>query len=185
MNRTKKLIVDTFWQLLEEKTYNKITVQDIVNQCKINRNTFYYHFQNIPFLAESSIQNWMEEVIKSLGVFGSPVGCLTYMAAECMKKKKAFLHLYRSAQKDSLLRHLDKMSFHIIRFYVDSTIGNLSITEENKEILIRYYKCAFVGILLDWLESDASYDLIHFYDKLCDLFSGSIENAFFKYADRH
>lgn len=44
MNRTKLAIVDTFWQLLEEKPYNKITVQDIVDRCHVNRNTFYYHF---------------------------------------------------------------------------------------------------------------------------------------------
>lgn len=36
MNRTKHAIVATFWQLLEEKTYNKITVQDIVDRCHVN-----------------------------------------------------------------------------------------------------------------------------------------------------
>ena len=44
MNRTKLAIVDTFWQLLEEKSYHKITVQDIVDRCQVNRNTFYYYF---------------------------------------------------------------------------------------------------------------------------------------------
>lgn len=52
MIRTKEIIRDAFWELLEEKPYNKITVQDIVNRCQVNRNTFYYHFQNIPALME-------------------------------------------------------------------------------------------------------------------------------------
>ena len=184
MNRTKELIVDTFWQLLEEKPYNKITVQDIVNRCKVNRNTFYYHFQDIPSLAENSVEDWMDEVIKNQGIFGSPVNCLTYMANECMKRKKAFLHLYRSAQKDSLLGYLNRMGFHIIRSYVENTAGNFSISEDNKEILIRYYKCTFIGILLDWLDSGASYDLVNFLEKLCDLFSGAGERAFLKYSDQ-
>ena len=50
MIQTKEIIKDTFWELLEEKPYNKITVQDIVNRCRVNRNTFYYHFQDIPTL---------------------------------------------------------------------------------------------------------------------------------------
>ena len=54
MKQTKKLITDTFWQLLEEKPYNKITVQDIVDRCDVNRNTFYYHFQDIPTLLINS-----------------------------------------------------------------------------------------------------------------------------------
>ena len=71
MNRTKLAIVDTFWQLLEEKPYNKITVQDIVDRCHVNRNTFYYHFQDIPFLAEWSVEMWTDEVIKDRGDFES------------------------------------------------------------------------------------------------------------------
>lgn len=35
MNRTKKAISVVFWQLLEEKPYNKITVQNIVDGCQI------------------------------------------------------------------------------------------------------------------------------------------------------
>ena len=68
MNRTKLAIVDTFWQLLEEKPYQKITVQDIVDRCRVNRNTFYYHFQDIPSLAEWSVETWADAVIKNRGV---------------------------------------------------------------------------------------------------------------------
>ena len=47
MKKTKETIIDAFWQLLEEKPFNKITVQNIVERCHLNRNTFYYHFQDI------------------------------------------------------------------------------------------------------------------------------------------
>ena len=33
MKRTKELLTDTFWELLEEKAYSKITVNDIVSRC--------------------------------------------------------------------------------------------------------------------------------------------------------
>ena len=56
MNRTKHEIIVAFWQLLEKKPYNKITVQDIVDHCHVNRNTFYYHFQDIPSLTEWSVE---------------------------------------------------------------------------------------------------------------------------------
>ena len=88
MNRTKLAIVDTFWQLLEEKPYNKITVQDIVNHCHVNRNTFYYHFQDIPSLTEWSVEMWTDEVIKNRGTFNSLDHCIFYVAEECTKRKK-------------------------------------------------------------------------------------------------
>ena len=56
MNRTELAIITAFWQLLEEKPYNKITVKNIVERCDINRNTFYYHFQDIPDLLYKSLK---------------------------------------------------------------------------------------------------------------------------------
>ena len=44
---TKKAIMDSFLHLLEKKPLDKITVRDIVDDCGINRNTFYYYFQDI------------------------------------------------------------------------------------------------------------------------------------------
>ena len=90
MNRTKHEIIVAFWQLLEKKPYNKITVQDIVDHCHVNRNTFYYHFQDIPSLTEWSVETWSDEVIKNQVVFESLEHCILYMAEECMKGKKRY-----------------------------------------------------------------------------------------------
>ena len=152
MIRTKEIIRDAFWELLEEKPYNKITVQDIVNRCQVNRNTFYYHFQNIPALMEESVKEWMEDVIHRYGNLESPAYCLTYIAGECMKRKNAFLHLFRSAQKDVFLFSLNKMACGVVKAYVDEDEEYKESSSEGKERVIRCYKCLFVGIILDWLE---------------------------------
>ena len=49
---TKKVIAYEFKDLLKEKSFNKITVNDIAKKCNINRQTFYYHFQDIQDLVE-------------------------------------------------------------------------------------------------------------------------------------
>ena len=51
-NFTSKAIKESFIKLLNEKPMNKISVKDIVEDCGINRNSFYYHFQDIPTLLE-------------------------------------------------------------------------------------------------------------------------------------
>lgn len=180
MNRTKKLISDMFWQLLEEKPYNKITVQNIVERCQLNRNTFYYHFQDIPALAEYSVKEWADEQIKANCEFGSPVNCVVPIAQEFSKRKKAFVHLYRSSRQDSFIRYLSEICFHIVEYYVSSAVGEEDISPEHEETLIRYYKCALSGIILDWLYSDASYDLPEFCEKICAVFQGTGKQAFLK-----
>ena len=44
---TKKAIIDAFVELISERPLSKITVKDIVTRCGVNRNTFYYYFEDI------------------------------------------------------------------------------------------------------------------------------------------
>ena len=44
--KTKKDIKDSFLKLLKEKNYNDITINDILNESKIARSTFYEHFKS-------------------------------------------------------------------------------------------------------------------------------------------
>ena len=52
MNKSVEKISIAFLELLEKKPFNKITVRDIVQKSNVHRNTFYYHFQDIPSLLE-------------------------------------------------------------------------------------------------------------------------------------
>ncbi len=45
-----------FWDLLEEKSFRSITVRDLTAKAKVNRNTFYYHFESIEDLAFATIR---------------------------------------------------------------------------------------------------------------------------------
>lgn len=182
MNRTKKVISEAFWQLLEEKPYSKITVQNIVERCQISRNSFYYHFQDIPALVEYSIQEWTEQVIKNNCDFGSPSKCLVPIVQEIMKRKVAFIHIYRSACGEALIRHMNQVGFRIVQSYIDAATKNINISEEDKAVFSRYYKCVFAGTVLDWLDAGASYDLLAFCEKICDSFEDSGKRALLKQA---
>ena len=180
MNRTKKIISDVFWELLEEKPYSKITVQNIVERCQISRNSFYYHFQDIPALVEYSIQEWTEQVIKNNCDFGSPSKCIILIAREIVKRKAAFIHIYRSTCGESLIRHMNQIGSHIVQSYIGAATKNVNVSEEDKAVFSRYYKCIFTGTVLDWLDTGASYDLIAFCEKICDSFEGSGKRALLK-----
>ena len=65
MIRTHDAIIQSFAQLLDEKPLNKITVKDIVARCDINRNTFYYHFADIPALVEEMMSEKVDHLIKT------------------------------------------------------------------------------------------------------------------------
>ena len=61
---TKKAIRDSFVKLLNEKSLSQITIRDIVDDCGVNRNTFYYYSQDLPQLVESIVDEDAERIIR-------------------------------------------------------------------------------------------------------------------------
>ena len=63
-SETKLQMAQALKSLIKDRPFSKITVQDIVAACNINRNTFYYHFENnydlLSFAYELEVQNISE-----------------------------------------------------------------------------------------------------------------------------
>ena len=49
---TKTAIMQSFVKLLDSTPFDRITVKDIVDDCGVNRNTFYYNFEDIYALVD-------------------------------------------------------------------------------------------------------------------------------------
>ncbi|WP_150539569.1 TetR/AcrR family transcriptional regulator [Actinobacillus vicugnae] len=64
--RTRETIYYAFIQTLEEKNYDEITVQDILDKAKINRSTFYKHYLNKDMLAASIIEQVHQDILQPL-----------------------------------------------------------------------------------------------------------------------
>ena len=56
-NLMKQAIKTSFLKLLDERPLTRITVLDIAADCGINRNSFYYHYHDIPALIEEIIRD--------------------------------------------------------------------------------------------------------------------------------
>lgn len=151
--------------------------------CHLNRNTFYYHFHDIPELLENSIKNEHECIIQTYCNFGSPIDCITPLIQNTLKHKKAVLHIYRSLQREVFLNSLNELSLHIITKYIDTATSNLILPPEDRTLLIRFYKCTLVGIYLDWLDNGLNYDLEKSFTRITELLHGSGKQAILKSAE--
>lgn len=60
--RSKKMIKEAFFSLIQEKPIEKITVTDIVNKADINRSTFYAHYPDIRGIMET----FEDEIIEKM-----------------------------------------------------------------------------------------------------------------------
>lgn len=89
MNLTKRAIQNAFLKVLNEKPLGKITVKDITDECGINRNTFYYHYQDVPALMEEICQQQVEQIISEHAALSSLEECLDAAMTKVLEKQES------------------------------------------------------------------------------------------------
>ena len=61
--KSKKLIKNSFSELLQKKDFEKITVTEIVNRAGLNRGTFYAHYRNTVDVLEEIEKDVSEQIL--------------------------------------------------------------------------------------------------------------------------
>ncbi len=174
-NFTEKAICNSFVKLLNEKPLKQITVKDIVDDCGLNRNTFYYHFSDIPELIERIIKEDAERIIFENKKITSIKECINAIISFALKNRKAVLHIYRSVNRDIYEQYQWHICEYISTIFVEERLNGRIVSNTDKKVIIQYLKCMFFGILIDWLETGMK-DGIHAYiDRISELKQGDFE----------
>ena len=151
--QTQKFIMSTFMQLLESESLDKITVRDIVEECEINRNTFYYHYSDIYDILDDvfrvETEKFMSEDVDENTTFGEEY---ERAARFVLKYKKAILHIYDSKKRDVLQNYLETLAFSFISRFVKKEADGYGLPDEDIDYITGFYTHAIVGNTLGWIK---------------------------------
>lgn len=159
-NFTENAIKTSLIKLLNDRPLNKISVRDIVEDCGINRNSFYYHFQDIPTLIEEMIADEAREIIEQHPTIHSLDECFQVASQFILNDKKAIFHVYHSVERDVFERYLMNMCEYVATTYLDTIASDRQMNEQDRRILIRCTKCTCFGICIDWLNQGLPDDIM-------------------------
>lgn len=177
----KREIKNSFIKLLTERPISQITVKDIVEDCGVNRNSFYYHFQDIPSLLEEIIVEMTAKVIENLPEESTFEEKVTAALEEINLNKRMIYHIYGSSNREFYEKQLMKICDYVTRTYICSRDYSEKVTSKDLEFVISYLKCELFGQLIDWLNHDMSYDIVEHSRILCRMFVGSMRMVCQKY----
>ncbi|WHZ02891.1 TetR/AcrR family transcriptional regulator [Neobacillus sp. YX16] len=164
--RTKESIRDALVELIDEKGFEAITVKDITTRAKINRGTFYAHYQDkydlmtqceeeIMFEMSRMAKQNFPSVVAELES-NSPLApfSLAVSIFEYLNKNSGFMKAVLGPKGD--------LSFQTrLKDFMWKTISgndaNAMIKEENLLVpgpyLVSYIASAHIGVIQQWLNS--------------------------------
>lgn len=174
-NFTKKAIKDTFIELLNERPLSQITVKDIVERCGINRNSFYYHFHDIPSLIEEIVMEEAARIISEYPTFDSLEMGFNAAIDFAKKHRRAILNIFKSINRDIFEQYLWKVCDYVVASFFKTAVAGKPISEEDRDIMIQFYKAQCFGMVIDWLRSGMKDDVHHKIHRICELQKGMIE----------
>lgn len=177
-NFTRQAIKKSFVKLLNQKPVNQITVKDIVEDCGINRNSFYYHFADIPALTEEIITDEADRIISEYSSIDTVEECFNTAVQFIMDNKKAVYHIYHSANRDIYIQFLMKICGHVVTAYFNTAFPDAPVKEGDRELMIMFYKCEMFGAIVEWLNTGMKLDICALFKRLCVLKKGMLEEMF-------
>lgn len=150
---TKKALARSLKELLEHKPLNKITVTDITQQCGVNRQTFYYHFQDIYALMEWIYTTDATKVLEGKKDEETWQQGFLQVLEYARDNKALVQNTYHSVSRELLEQWLYREMYRLLRSVVDGKAQGLTVSEEDRASVAHFYKYAFVGLVLDWIAS--------------------------------
>lgn len=149
---TKKAIIYGFLRILKEKSLDKVTVKDICELCEINRNTFYYYFDDVYDVLDYIFQMEKEAVLKETEENPSFYDEYRRSAAIILNNKKAVIHIAESKHGDTLRRYLEVVIDEFVRRAVEKKAEGHNLSEDNLNYIIAFYTYAILGSTMKWID---------------------------------
>lgn len=166
-NFTKKAIKESFLKLLNERALSRITVKDIVEDCGINRNSFYYHFQDIPSLVSEIVSEEAEKIILTHPHIDSLEECLDMAIRSAQKNKRIVMNIYNSSNRETYMHYMMQTCERIVSLYLENMFHD-EIDPADKALVIKYYKCALFGIVISWINGGMRDDIGNDFHRLLE-----------------
>ena len=159
MKKTEELIIKTFLELIEEKPLDKITIQDIADACGINRNTFYYHFDDIYSLIDTIFKARLNTIETMFEEGVSWDECSKVAVNFLIENRRAIRHIAFSMSRSQL----DHCLFVVFKkIFTEYLLDNfiVDISDEKFDDLILFYTYAVIGCIVhNFIENNKDINL--------------------------
>ncbi|CAI3333912.1 TetR/AcrR family transcriptional regulator [Enterococcus cecorum] len=165
--RTRKMILEAFINLVEEKGYEHVTVSDIASQAMINRATFYAHFKD-----KQDVYDYIfKEAVTQFMIVLAPVQLGRTNQLQLHAIEQIITHIFEKIQENRVFfktvlnahgnEQLRKQISQILRSTYANIFEQVEIREKDFivpiDFIIEYMSSTFMASLHWWINQEISF----------------------------
>ena len=174
---TKRALEASFKKLLLEKPLNKITINDITEDCGVNRMTFYYHFKDIYDLVDWILAEDAAKAMEGRRGFGTWSEAYLDVLRQLQDNKTLVLNVYRSVGREQVEQYLYRLLDPILKDFADRECHDITVQDADKQFVVDFYKYALVGMTLEWTRRDMRGDPKKMVERVSTMIHGDFRRA--------
>lgn len=149
---TKMQLADSLKKLMTWKPLNKISIREITDDSGVNRQTFYYHFQDIfdllEWLYRKEASQFLEEHKMPFSLNDGILHILQYI-----QENEAFCRCTLNSLGHSHLKQFFYNGINsVLMALVNEYSEDLNVDEEHKRFIAHFYTVSFSGFIENWLQ---------------------------------
>ena len=144
-----------FLSLLEKKDFSYITVKEICEKAKVNRSTFYLHYETLEDLLSEMKQDtnvFMTRILEC------PLDELYLVTSQYLtpylKYIKENKRLFLTAVKNTKALRLEKSYDKMFQFVFAPILERYQVSDEIRKYMMAFYVQGLMAIIAQWLKND-------------------------------
>ena len=173
---TKNAIKESFLHLLDSRSFDKVTVKSIVEDCGLTRNTFYYYYEDTYDIFEDIIDGELSRLKRTEDGQTDWKSFLSGLAGRIAANQRAVLHVYRSSRWPEVKVYLVRAVDAVIDADITRRAGPVPVPDEAREMIRCVCRSALGGLARSGL-ADGDLERIREKIELADRLFGDSVNA--------
>ena len=157
--KTRSAIFQAFNRLLSQKSYSRITVQDIIDAANVGRTTFYAHFETKDDLLRELCTDIFDHVVKSARdlsmvhshMIGSenPVDMVRHILWHLNENSKNITGVLSCESGELFLRYLREYVSQLMAPWLQEIPA---VKDIPKDFLLDHISASFVNVIQYWIK---------------------------------
>lgn len=152
---TKKMLAQSLKRAMEKKALSKVTVNELIKDCNLNRNTFYYHFSDIYDLLKWMLEQEAVEVVKKIDLLVGTEEAIRFVLNYVNENRHIINCAYDSMGHQEMKRFFYADFIGVMKQAINSGARQmqLSISEEFKDFMAQFYAEALASMTISHIKN--------------------------------